>query len=103
VLNKIAHRVTSRLRTGDIAGRLGGDEFLILLPETDADGAATLADAIRAEVAARPIGTPEGPIEVTISVGGATWDGEPADILRDRADQALYAAKAAGRDRSIAL
>jgi two-component system cell cycle response regulator len=103
VLNKIAHRVTSRLRTADIAGRLGGDEILILLPETDAEGAATLSDSIRAAVAARPIGTPEGPIDVTVSIGAASWGGEVADLLRDRADQALYAAKAAGRDRSIAF
>jgi two-component system cell cycle response regulator len=103
VLNKIAHRVVSRLRTADIAGRLGGDEILVLLPETDAEGAATLADSIRSEVAARPIRTPEGPIEVTVSIGAASWDGESADLLRDRADQALYAAKAAGRDRSVAL
>ena len=103
VLNKIAHRVTTRLRTADMAGRLGGDELLILLPETDADGAAVLADAIRAEVAARPVTTADGPIEVTVSIGAASWDSEPADMLRDRADQALYAAKAAGRDRSVAF
>ena len=103
VLNKIAHRIMGRLRTGDIAGRLGGDEILILLPETDAEGAAALADSVRAAVAARPVMTPEGPIDVTVSVGAGSWDGESADLLRDRADQALYAAKAAGRDRSVAL
>jgi two-component system cell cycle response regulator len=103
VLNKIAHRVTTRLRTADMAGRLGGDEMLILLPETDAAGAAALADAIRTEVAARPVSTSDGPIEVTVSIGAASWDAEPADMLRDRADQALYAAKAAGRDRSVAF
>jgi two-component system cell cycle response regulator len=102
VLNKIAHRVTSRLRTADVAGRIGGDEIMVLLPETDAEGAATLADSIRAEVAARPITTPEGPIDVTVSIGSASWDGEAAEVLRHRADQALYAAKAAGRDRSVA-
>ncbi len=103
VLTKVASRIAGRLRTADIAGRIGGDEILVLMPETDAGGAAALADSIRRAVANRPVGTPAGDIEVTVSIGAASWDGESAELLRDRADQALYAAKAAGRDRSVAL
>ncbi|MEA2179584.1 MAG: two-component system, cell cycle response regulator, partial [Solirubrobacteraceae bacterium] len=85
------------------AGRLGGDEVFILLPETDSEGAATLADSMRAAVGAGPVSTPAGPIEVTVSVGAAAWEGESSEHLLDRADKALYQAKAAGRDRSVAL
>lgn len=102
VLRGVARRLEHRLRRADLAGRLGGDELLALLPETDADGAATLADAIREEICAAPIQTPAGPIAVTVSLGSAAWDGEASELLLERADGALYAAKAAGRDRAVA-
>jgi two-component system cell cycle response regulator len=103
VLREVARRITGRMRDADVAGRLGGDELLILLPETVAGGAATLADSVRAAVSAQPVRTPDGSIDVTVSIGAAAWEGEPSELLLERADQALYAAKAAGRDRSIAL
>ena len=103
VLQEVAKRIGERLRGADVAGRLGGDEVLVLLPETDAEGAAILAGSIREAVAERPTNTPAGPVDVTISIGSAAWEGEPADLLLERADQALYAAKAAGRDRAVAL
>lgn len=103
VLRGVAKRIGQRLRGADVAGRLGGDEILILLPETDAAGASTLADSIRDAVSDRAIRTPAGRVSATISIGTAAWEGEPADLLLERADQALYAAKAAGRDRSVSL
>lgn len=103
VLRGVAKRIGERLRGADVAGRLGGDEMLVLLPETDAEGATTLADSIRDAVASTSIRTPAGQVKVTISIGSTAWDGEAAEALLDRADQALYAAKAAGRDRAVTL
>jgi two-component system cell cycle response regulator len=103
VLREVAARIGDRLRGADVAGRLGGDEVFILLPETEAAGAATLADSMRAAVGGTPVSSPAGPIEVTVSVGAAAWEGESSEHLLDRADKALYQAKAAGRDRSVAL
>ena len=102
VLREVARRVGERLRQADAAGRLGGDELLVVLPETDGAGAAIAAASIREAVAATPIATSAGPIAVTISVGSAEWRGEELPRLLEQADRALYAAKAAGRDRSIA-
>ena len=102
VLCEVAHRVGGRLRTADVAGRLGGDEFIVALPETPADGAATAAESIRAAVGSRPVETSAGPIEVTISVGSAAWTDEDLGGLLERADGALYDAKAQGRDRASA-
>ncbi len=103
VLREVARRLKSRLRDGDMAGRLGGDELLVLLPETSADGAAALAASIRDAMAEHPVDTVEGPIPVTLSLGSAAWEGESSEELLERADRALYAAKDAGRDRAVAL
>jgi two-component system cell cycle response regulator len=102
VLREVSRRLLARLRSADVAGRLGGDELLIALADTGADGAAVLAESIRAAVADGPIETSAGPIDVTISVGSAAWVDEDLGGLLERADGALYAAKAAGRDRSAA-
>jgi len=103
VLCEVARRVEQRLRGTDVAGRLGGDELLVLLPETDADGAATLAQCIHDAIGDRPVDTDVGPIGVTVSVGSAAWAGDTGDELVERADRAMYAAKGAGRDRTVAL
>jgi two-component system, cell cycle response regulator len=89
VLAAVAHALRDHLRAEDQLGRLGGEEFLALLPETDARAAHRAAEKMRASVAETG---------VTISVGWATWDGETADELLSRADDALYAAKAHGRN-----
>ena len=82
-----------------MAGRLGGDELLVVLPDTDAAGAATVAESIRHAVSDAPVVTSAGRLPVTISVGSACWDGEEElQVLLERADQAMYAAKADGRD-----
>jgi diguanylate cyclase (GGDEF)-like protein len=89
VLAAVAHAIREHLRAEDQLGRLGGEEFLALLPETDARAANKAAEHMRENVAATG---------VTISVGWATWGGEDPDELLRRADDALYAAKACGRN-----
>jgi two-component system cell cycle response regulator len=97
VLVAAAHAMGTHLRAEDQLGRLGGEEFLVLLPDTDAEAAGHAAEKLRVEVAAAPI-----PMPVTVSIGVATWDGEAPEDLLHRADEALYAAKEAGRDRVLA-
>ncbi|MFE1603078.1 GGDEF domain-containing protein [Methylobacterium sp. ID0610] len=87
------------LRSLDAIGRMGGEEFAVLLADTDGPAGMALADRLRLAVAAAPIATSQGPLSVTVSIGLAVLraeDGLP-DMLR-RADAALYAAKAAGRN-----
>ncbi|HEY8584318.1 MAG TPA: diguanylate cyclase [Capillimicrobium sp.] len=99
VLIAVAQRLRDAVREEDVIGRWGGEEFLILLPEEPAEGAIVAADRIREHVGALPIETPEATVNITVSVGCATFrSGErPDDVLR-RADDALYEAKRAGRN-----
>jgi two-component system cell cycle response regulator len=95
VLVAAADALQRALRAEDVLGRLGGEEFLALLPDTDAEAAARAGERLRAAVA-----DAGGPVPVTASVGWAVLeDGEAPDALVRRADAALYAAKAAGRNR----
>ncbi|MCW2990532.1 MAG: diguanylate cyclase [Solirubrobacterales bacterium] len=102
VIAEVARRLGERLRTEDHLGRFGGEEFLVLLPETDAEAVAAVAESLRAEVCSRPIDTDDGPLDVTVSVGWAVWDDEPGHALVARADAALYEAKESGRNRVAA-
>jgi diguanylate cyclase (GGDEF)-like protein len=98
VLAHVGAALRSGLRTSDFAGRWGGEEFVVLLPDTDAMGAAEAAEKVR-ELIGR-IRLPSVPVAVTASLGVAAMPehaGEPDELLR-AADRALYAAKAAGRD-----
>jgi diguanylate cyclase len=102
VLHLVARRIAHCLRSTDMPGRYGGDEFAILLPETALHEASKLADRIREEVgiAAAEIG--EQGIRVTLSVGLTVYmPDDPADprVLLEQADQALYSAKSDGRNR----
>ena len=95
VLVAAAEALARALRAEDVLGRLGGEEFLALLPDTDAEAAARTGERLRAAVAEAG-----GPVPVTASVGWAVLeDGEPSEALVRRADVALYDAKAAGRNR----
>ncbi len=95
----VATALRDRLRAEDYIGRLGGEEFLALLPDTGEAEAEAVAESLRRCVSQVEIATPEGGcVSVTASVGWATWAGETPEELVRRADRALYAAKDAGRD-----
>jgi diguanylate cyclase (GGDEF)-like protein len=102
VLVAVARALAENLRAEDHLGRLGGEEFLVVLPDTDATAAARVTDKLRCEAALTVVELGAERVGVTVSMGVATWAGEaPEDLLR-RADRALYDAKAAGRDRALA-
>jgi diguanylate cyclase (GGDEF)-like protein len=112
VLVAVAARCQARLRAIDLCGRVGGEEFVVVLPETDAEGAAATAERLRADLADAPIDTAKGRLSLTISVGTVTYDPAvpfadhaPGDtvvatvhVLLQRADDALYRAKESGRN-----
>jgi diguanylate cyclase (GGDEF)-like protein len=101
VLAAVGAAVRSCLRVSDFAGRFGGEELLVLMPDTTAEGAVVLAERIRTTVGA--IAVPGVTREITVSIGIADLlqhGGDATGLLR-QADQALYAAKAAGRNRTV--
>lgn len=102
VLLELARRLAGRLRAEDHIGRFGGEEFLVLLPDTDAQAAAEVAEALRAAVAATPVEVDGLSLRVTASVGWAVHADEAAHELLARADAGLYRAKAEGRNRVAA-
>jgi diguanylate cyclase (GGDEF)-like protein len=101
VLREFAYRCKSSIRDIDLIGRYGGEELIILLPETDWETAMQVADRLRATVAAEPIRTTDIDIAVTVSIGVATKDENTTQLetLIARADQAMYIAKHKGRNR----
>lgn len=104
VLQAFVAIAKQRLRGSDALGRTGGEEFGLVLPGTDADGARVLLEAIRQAVAAAPLATDEAgrPVRVTVSAGIAVAVPDStvsAERLYGRADQALYEAKHGGRNR----
>ena len=104
VLVELARRMTEVTRDIDTCARYGGEEFVLLLPETDSEGARVVAEKLRRIVSDAPIGVSDaGRLSVTVSVGVAGYP-EHGDSLPDvlkRADEALYVAKRAGKDRVI--
>jgi two-component system cell cycle response regulator len=101
VLRAFAERISVGLRAGDIAGRWGGEEFLIILPRTDLDGALEVAERIRSATAAAPLTAAGQDIDVRVSGGCAIGPGGSADAVIHLADQCLYEAKHAGRNRIV--
>jgi len=88
-----------RMRAEDELGRLGGEEFLALLPDAGTDAAGVVAEGLRASVESVRTRIEGIELAVTVSVGWATWNGEEdADALVKRADGALFVAKRAGRN-----
>lgn len=103
VLRGVSALVRENLREMDIAARYGGEEFVVVLPETDLQGAVLVAERIRANVAAHAfVGDESQPwVHKTVSVGVATFPAHAhgVDTLIERADSAMYRAKRAGKDR----
>jgi two-component system cell cycle response regulator len=106
VLREFAVRIRKSIRGIDLACRLGGEEFVIVMPETDMAVATIVAERLRRRIASEAFNIAQGvkAIDVTISIGIATLDtadDTPSTILK-RADQALYRAKRDGRNRVVA-
>ena len=103
MIRHIAAICTDSKRATDVVARLGGEEFALLLPETDATGTLILAERIRARVAANPLLSGGKSIAVTISIGVAERRSDQGgfEALLARSDRMLYAAKRAGRNRVL--
>lgn len=106
VLREFAGRITANIRAIDLACRYGGEEFVVVMPDTDMTLAFMVAERLRKAVESAPFvsGFDPGKLNVTISIGIAASEGEndSAEALLRRADQALYRAKHEGRNRVIA-
>jgi two-component system cell cycle response regulator len=98
VLQEFARRMQASVRAGSIVGRWGGEEFLIIAPNTNADHAMLLGERIRAATADQPVDIGEGSISITVSIGCACGIGPSAGLV-GQADTALYRSKAEGRNR----
>ncbi len=100
-LKQVAAKLSGLFRTTDVISRYAGDEFLAVLPSTHAEGASILAQRIRNVLDKYVIMCRGRSLTITVSIGLATYDGEEgvgSSTLLDRADQAMYEAKAAGRN-----
>jgi diguanylate cyclase (GGDEF)-like protein/PAS domain S-box-containing protein len=101
-LQKVVESCLQILREVDVMGRLGGEEFGIMLPETDSDQAIQVADRVRQAIAGASVALPQGgSVGITTSIGVATCNQQDLDVdgVLNRADRALYEAKRSGRDR----
>lgn len=103
VIKHTATVTKNNLRQSDTAGRYGGEEFGIILPETDAEGARIICERIRESIAQSVVETTVAPIEYTISMGIAQLSDGPENYMQwmQQADKALYAAKEGGRNRVV--
>jgi two-component system cell cycle response regulator len=106
VLREFASRISANVRGIDLACRYGGEEFVVVMPDTDFDLAMTVAERLRSGVEENPfvISREPGKLDVTISIGIAAsgHQDDTAEALLHRADQALYRAKREGRNRVVA-
>ncbi len=103
VLKTLSEHISSILREADIFGRLGGEEFGVLLPETEEEEAKSVAERIRKTSEELSISTDAGDITVTLSLGGAFFEEsmDSVEKLLQHADEALYKAKEIGRNRVV--
>jgi diguanylate cyclase (GGDEF)-like protein/PAS domain S-box-containing protein len=105
ILHRVAQAACTELRSVDVIGRYGGEEFVIVLPMTNAQQAYPLAERIREGVMAMKESTDKGDVRVTLSIGIAEkkqdTQSESMDNLIRKADKAMYAAKQAGRNRTM--
>jgi len=105
VLREFASRISANVRGIDLACRYGGEEFVVVMPDTDMGLAFSIAERLRRSIETTPIVISRAPgkINITISIGIAatTGPGDNAEALLHRADQALYSAKRNGRNRVV--
>ena len=103
VLQRTGQAIRNNIRTADRVGRYGGEEFLIVLPETELEGARTVAEKIRRAIKKINVESSRGPVRLTISLGLASINDlaetTSAESLIRAADEAMYLAKRGGRDR----
>jgi len=101
LLKFIVRGIQGQLRSTDVLARYGGDEFIVLLPETPAAGALDVAERIRDAVASSTLRVDGRDVATTVSIGAATYpeEGRTLDALLANADRAMYQAKLAGRNR----
>ncbi len=106
VLREFSNRISANVRGIDLACRYGGEEFVVVMPDTEPDFAYTVAERLRKQVETTPfaISRDPGNLNITISIGIAAVEGQSdtAETLLHRADQALYRAKREGRNRVVA-
>lgn len=106
VLQKVACQLSKNLRNVDFVARIGGEEFVVILPEADIDGAIEAANRLLSAIRANPVETVKGLIPVTVSIGvssGVIVDLSGQKRLVSDADTALYRAKTSGKDRCATL
>jgi len=100
VLKIIANVLRKRLRTSDFIARFGGEEFVLLMPDSSLSDALAVGEVLRAAIAACPFHFKGEPVTITVSMGVAQFlPGERSELALKRADEALYRAKAAGRNQ----
>jgi len=101
VVAEVARRLSGRMRSVDVCGRWGGDEFIVLINGLGLGTLRSIAEAVRVAVAGTPVRIPDGrEVTITLSVGASLLEaGDSMDAAIDMTDAALYAAKAHGRDR----
>ena len=102
VLVETANRIREVVRPYDLMGRVGGEEFLLVMPKCGPLAASQLAERLRRTIEEHPFSRPAGPFHVTVSIGVTTWFGTASTsprMLVEVADEALYRAKRGGRNR----
>ncbi len=101
VLQEAAKRLSETARRYDRIGRIGGEEFLIVVPNCDLDALRECAERFRSSISDLPFITTSGPLVITVSIGATVWSSEhplSSDLLRKMADYALYRVKSHGRN-----
>ena len=100
VLSTVANKLGELIRQSDLLSRYGGEEFVLLLPETGQEKARVLLDTLREHIELCPFRHKDTPVKVTLSCGVAEFkSGDVLETVFERADRAMYAAKASGRNR----
>lgn len=104
VLVEVARRLAVNVRAGDLVARIGGEEFLVALPDTTLAEARAVAERICRSIEAQPVATPGGAhltatVSIGLAIGGEGGPGETVPVVMDRADRALMLSKAEGRNQ----